>query len=83
VEAGNRKTGWLSQIVLQEPDPNRPDYPPLSIEARQVCKIIATNLFITDASLQWALWEAMRGGSEGFRKIREKLLSKPVGIMRA
>jgi len=56
-------------------------YPPLSVEERRVLKIIAENLFLSQSSLCWAFYEAQHGGSDGFKRIRDKLLSPLVKMV--
>ena len=56
-------------------------YPPLSKEERRILQIVAENLFISVSSLCWSYYDAQRGGSDGFKRIRDRLLSPPVRMI--
>lgn len=75
------KTGWLSQIVVQEPDPTRPDYPPISTEERRILKVVANGLYLSESSIQWAYWNSQRGDKEAWRRVLDILASKPVKLV--
>jgi hypothetical protein len=72
-------TGWLSQVVLREPDPDHPDYPPVTEGEAAVLDVIAAGLYLSKSSVYWAYWNAARRGQkDSFRKILAILEHKPV-----
>ena len=68
-------------IVLQEPDPNRPDYPPLKAEEVRVLKVIANTLFISESAIQWMYCNAQRGDKDAGRKVLAVLAGHPVKMV--
>jgi hypothetical protein len=76
------KTGWLSQIVVQEPDPNKPDYPPLSAEERRVLKVVANGLYLSESAVQWSYWNSQQGDKDGWRRVLEILSAGKLKVVK-
>lgn len=65
-------------MVLDEPER---DYPRLLPLERRVCDIVAENLFLSKSSVQWAAFDSLtKGDDSGWKKIREKLMGRPVKL---
>jgi hypothetical protein len=56
------------QIVIAEPDPNRPDYPPISTEERRILKVVANGLYLSESLVQWSYYNSQKGDKDAWRK---------------
>lgn len=56
-------------------------YPPLTAEEKRVLKVVAEGICVSQYAIQWAYYEGLRGDDKGWKRIREKLLSKPVKLI--
>jgi hypothetical protein len=65
-------------LPFNEIDPEFPTYPELSAEERRVLKVVARIICCSQARIQWSYYDYMRGDDRRAKKLRERLMSKPV-----
>lgn len=59
----------------------RAAYPDLTFETHGVLVTIAAALCVSQSSLMWAYADGLKGDDSGWKRLRERLLSKPVKMI--
>lgn len=59
----------------------RSGYPALTEDVRKVLNVVAEGLCISQARLQWAYSDGLANDNDGWTRLREHLMSKPVRMI--
>lgn len=59
-------------------DTERAPYPTLKTEEHVVLRVVSQQLFLSHSSVEWAYFNSKSGDNSGWKKIRERLMGKPV-----